>query len=137
MIRAAVFMGVLMPGAALADSNDIACATTNILSEKAICAWDEYRAANRQVIRLINKALYSVDAYEEAMDPEHVGEARRMLVEGHQGWQTYREETCNLEARLYFGGEGASLAYATCLARLTDARLQDLRILLEDDGGQG
>lgn len=121
----------------LGGDREVACATTNILSEKAICAWDEYRTANRQVIRLINKALYSVEAYEEAMDPENAGAARRMLVDGHQAWQTYKQETCDLEARLYFGGEGASLAYASCLARLTKARLADLRVLLEDDGGQG
>lgn len=120
-----------------ANDRDIACATTDVMSEKAICAWEDYRTANRQVIRLINKALYAVEGYEEAMDPEYAGEARRMLVDGHQAWQTYRAETCDLEARMFFGGEGASLAYATCLARLTEARVQDLRVLLEDDGGQG
>lgn len=128
---------MVLTAPAHATDRDIACATTNVLSEKAICAWEDYRTANRQVIRMINQALVAVDAYEVAMEPEDAGEARRMLVDGHQAWQTYRAETCDLEARLYFGGEGASLAYATCLARITQARVQDLRVLLEDDGGQG
>ncbi|MEL7105545.1 MAG: lysozyme inhibitor LprI family protein [Pseudomonadota bacterium] len=138
MIRALVLSlaggAVLVPNGGVASDRDVACATTNVMSERAICAWDHYRTANRQVIRLINKALFSVEAYEAAMDPDRKGEVRAMLVDGHQAWQTYREETCNLEARLYFGGEGASLAYATCLARLTEARLEDLRVLLEEEG---
>ncbi len=134
---AVVAAGVLtvLPLVADAGENDIACATTDKIGEKAICAWERYRAANVQVIRLINRALFSIDAYESAMDPDAPGSARAMLVDGHQAWQTYREETCNLEARLYFGAPGASLAYARCLARLTEHRLEDLRVVLEEEAG--
>lgn len=127
------FMLLGLAGTASAGSRDIACATADTFDDKAICAWDDYSSANVQLIRAINRALIVVDGYEAAVDPDRRGEARTMLVEGHEAWQIYREETCNLETRLYFGGAGEALAYARCLERLTKARLQDLNVILEDD----
>ncbi len=121
------------PIAGLAGQSDIACATTNVLDEKAVCAWDAYREANVQVIKLINRALIVVDAHEAAMTPDQAGEARRLLVEGHEAWQAYRTDTCDLEAHLFFGGPGAKLAYARCLARVTEQRVRDLQVIVEAD----
>jgi len=124
---------LVLTGTANAGSRDIACATAETFEDKAICAWEDYSTANVELIRAINHALIVVDGYEAAVDPARKGGARAMLVEGHEAWQIYREETCKLETRLYFGGAGEALAYARCLERLTKARLADLNVILEDD----
>lgn len=125
MSRLGALMFLLAPCLAQAQSEnrDMACATTDIMSERAICAWDEYRAMHIQVIRRINKALLVSDAMG--------GAARETLVASHEAWEVYREKTCSLETEL-FAGDAATLAYATCLKRLTTARNHDLRVLLQE-----
>ena len=124
MIRLAVII-LLLPLAANAQSENraIACATTDIMSEKAICAWEDYRAMHVEVIKRINKALLVSDAMG--------GEAREKLVASHEAWEVYREQTCSLETAL-FTGDAATLTYATCLKRLTTARNHDLRVFLQE-----
>ncbi len=118
-------------GAAAADP--VACATTDRLDEKAICAWEAYRDEARETIRLVNKSLIYIEGYEGAETPQDVGVGRAMLVEAQEAWEVYRRASCGLETHLYFGGDGRSLAMGTCLKRITAARNRDLRVLLEEE----
>ena len=111
----------------------IACLTTDLLSEKAICAWEDYRRAAVQLIQRTNRALITLDAYQTANEPERPTEARDLLVASQEAWEAYREAACKLESHLFYGGDGASLAFASCLKRLTEQRNQDLRIILQED----
>lgn len=121
-------------GVAQTDSSRaIACATTNIMSEKAMCAWDKYREEAVWVARAISKALLVVDGYQGSMQPDDPEKARDLLVTSQEAWEVYREATCALETHLYFGGDGAALGYAQCLHRLTEARAKDLKVLLQEE----
>ena len=121
------------PGNAQHSSNSIACATADLLSEKAVCAWELYRSDAVWVARAISRALIAVDGIQASMEPQSPNAARDLLVESQEAWEDYREAACRLESHLYFGGEGTALAYATCLHRLTEARARDLRILLQEE----
>ena len=127
MALALAVVFVLLASLAEAQSEDraIACATTNIMSEKAICAWEDYREIHVQVIRRINRALLVADAMDQS------GKARDALIASHEAWEIYREETCSLETQL-FSGDAVSLAYSSCLKRITEARNHDLRVFLQE-----
>lgn len=114
-----------LPSAAQSEDRAIACATTNIMSERAICAWEDYRRVHVQVIRRINRALLVSDAMDES------GKARDALIASHEAWEVYREETCSLETQM-FSGDAVSLAYSSCLKRITEARNHDLRVFLQE-----
>lgn len=131
--QAGALIGAVLVGSQGVAGDPVACATTDILAEKAICAWNEYRDEARQMALLINRALIIVDAYEASAAPEDTGKGREMLVESQEAWEVYRRQTCALETHLYFGGEGRSLAMGNCLKRLTAARNHDLRVVLEED----
>ena len=116
-----------------ADGRDIACATTDLLSEKAMCAWENYRGDAVWVAQAISRTLVMLDGVQKSMDPENLTKARDLLVASQEAWEAYREATCELETHLYFGGDGTPLVYAECLHRLTQARARDFRILLQEE----
>ena len=126
---------LLCTAAAEAQTNSraIACATTDKLAEKAICAWENYRDDAEWVARAISRALIMLDGTQRSMDPENPTLARDLLVASQESWEAYREATCELESHLFFGGEGTALAYADCLHRLTEARARDFRVLLQEE----
>ena len=130
--RAGPVIGAVLLASGAMAGDPVACATTDQLDEKAICAWEDYRDEAMQMVRLINKALIYVDAYERAATPEDAGDGRDMLIASQEAWEVYRREACALESHLYFGGPGAGLAMGTCLYRITAARNHDLRVVLEE-----
>ena len=125
VVLAAISLSWATQVAAQSEDRAIACATTNIMIERAICAWEAYREVHVQVIHRINKSLLVADAMDDS------GAARDALIASHEAWEVYREEACALEAKL-FSGEAVSLAYSSCLKRITQARDHDLRIILQE-----
>ena len=74
-----------------------------------------------------------LDGIQNAEDPNIPSNARDLLIASQESWELYRDTTCELETSLAFGGEGTPLTYATCLRRLTAARVNDLKVLLQED----
>ena len=133
-ITGALLAGCLATTAHAQSENwDVACATTNIASEKAICAWEAYRDERGAMFRRINRALLMLEAFGAGSDANEPNEARDRLIASQQAWEIFREETCLLEASFYVTGDGSSLAYATCLKRLTEERNRDLKVILQEN----
>ena len=118
---------------AQSTTRDIACLTAQGPSEKAVCAWEDYREDAVWLARAISRVLFMADGIQASMAPEDPAAARDLFVESQEAWEAYRRATCDLEQHLFFGGEGTALAYAACLNRVTEARVSDLKVLLQED----
>ena len=131
VLGALMFVGALTAHAQ-STSSDIACLTAQGPSEKAVCAWEDYRKDAVWLARAISRALFMVDGVQASMAPDDPKAARALLVESQEAWEAYRRATCDLEQHLYFGGDGTALAYSECLNRVTEARVEDLKVLLQE-----
>lgn len=84
------------------------------------CAHDAYLAADAELNDVWPAAKASMD---------RVGTGD-LLLDAQRKWIAFRDAACAAEASPYAGGSIQPQILATCLTRLTQRRIEDLRILL-------
>jgi uncharacterized protein YecT (DUF1311 family) len=86
-----------------------------------ICFGSEYQKANDELKALISK----IQATLETND-------KRRLEEAQKAWEIYRDRTCDVESRVYFGdGSGKNTEEAACLYVETRLQLKDLHAIYD------
>jgi uncharacterized protein YecT (DUF1311 family) len=88
------------------------------------CAGDAYERADAALNAQWKKVLdtYGDDA-----------EAKKLLLDGQRAWLKYRDSWCEISALDSVGGSIWPLINSGCLASLTRARTQELKVLLEGE----
>jgi uncharacterized protein YecT (DUF1311 family) len=88
------------------------------------CAGDAYERADAALNVQWKKVLdvYGDDA-----------EAKKLLLDGQRAWLKYRDSWCEISALDSVGGSIWPLINSGCLAGLTRARTQELKVLLEGE----
>jgi uncharacterized protein YecT (DUF1311 family) len=88
------------------------------------CAGDAYQRADKALNAQWQKviATYGDDA-----------DAKKLLLDGQRAWLKYRDAWCEISAFDSIGGSIWPLINSGCLASLTRARTQELKVLLEGE----
>ncbi len=124
-MRASLFLPLLL--AAL----PISAQTSECTDDPSVCAWDAFEAADEEMFALFDQTLDYVTAQEAEFQPDLAGSAGATLRLSQSLWELYRDETCALEAYMFFGGSGAQVTQGQCLERITRERIGALRLVLD------
>ncbi len=107
----------LWPVAAIADD----CTAPQTQQAMNSCAAQAYDEADAELNVIYRRA---VDAADSLPDGEE------MLRDAQRAWIAFRDAACDLEALSTEGGSMQPLIFASCLERLTWARIDDLDYFL-------
>ena len=95
------------------------CSTAHSQLELNRCWADEAGKADERLAAALKKALEQSPAHADAERAE-------------EKWIEYREAQCTAVASLYQGGSMESMQRSSCLVRLTDQRIEELRKLVPE-----
>lgn len=121
-MRAGIVMAVLVCVAAAAQAGDEECGNMRTQQEMNACATRLYDQADRRL-----NALYARLLAEIGNDAG----AKARLRDSERAWIAFRDAQCGFESAGYEGGSIQPLIRATCMKRLTDARIVELQTGLD------
>ncbi len=120
---AAILIGLVAgTGAATAQTHGWDCSAFDTLPQQGInsCLADEYHKADADLNAAYQAALaHSTDAM------------GALLRDAQRAWIPFRDAACQAEAEFMRGGSGEAMLWFGCLARMTEARTEELRIFGE------
>ena len=99
----------------------VPCGDLGTQAEMNLCADREFRARDAALNRIYKQILAKLDPAEQD-ECREVGRA----------WLTYRDANCRFQAAVYEGGTIQPLVRAMCLTRLTESRIEDLKVQLDE-----
>jgi uncharacterized protein YecT (DUF1311 family) len=92
------------------------CENSGTQAAASACAHREYQAANAELNKAYNHLSTKLDVDERAR-----------LKEAELAWIQYRDKNCEYESSFYLGGTMRPMIESFCLARVTKARMAELR----------
>ncbi|WP_299831102.1 lysozyme inhibitor LprI family protein [uncultured Roseobacter sp.] len=110
-----------------AAAQDLDCANPVTQVEMTSCASLAADAADEElndVWKLAVKAAQDRDT----LDPGHEPSGESILRRAQRSWISFRDQACSAEATVARGGTMASQLFLICLERLTQRRIEDLRL---------
>lgn len=113
------FAVVLCLTAGAASAQDVDCTKAVAQQDMNACAAEEYRAADAELNAVWRDTMSWAGGV--SLDDE--------LRVAQRAWIAFRDAACGVEAAVWEGGSMAPLIHATCMTRLTRARIADLQIL--------
>jgi uncharacterized protein YecT (DUF1311 family) len=123
-LAGAVF--ALLPLAVSAQEVD--CANAMAQQDLNACAYADWEAADAE----LNAAYQAARAVLQGIDADLPADDRgadAQLKIGQKAWITFRDATCAAEGYVMHGGSAEPLLIYGCMARLTEQRSADLRLL--------
>lgn len=99
-------------------------------SELNQCAYDDWKAQDKALNAVWVKAMAVMKAVDADLPEEERGAADR-LRKGQKAWISFRDDTCAAEAYIMHGGSAEPMLVYGCMARLTEARTEDLRFIAD------
>ena len=135
MIRPASTFACVCLAAAPAVAQDWDCSKADELPQMGMnyCAYEDWQTADKALNDLwpkIRAAMKKDDAELKKIDPSLVG-ADAALMKAQRAWIDYRDGQCEGEGFYARGGSLEPLLVATCKARMTRERTEELRTLIE------
>lgn len=118
----------LLASPALAE--DLGCPNAMDQSTLNQCAHDDWQAQDAA----LNAAWADAMAVMKSIDadlPEVERGAADRLRKGQKAWISFRDDACAAEGYLMHGGSAEPMLVYGCMARLTEARAQDLSLIAE------
>jgi uncharacterized protein YecT (DUF1311 family) len=94
------------------------------------CARDDWQAQDAALNAAWAKAMAVMQAVDADLPAGERGAADR-LRKGQRAWISFRDEACAAEGYLMHGGSAEPMLVYGCMARLTEARTGDLRLIAE------
>ena len=116
--------------AAPAGAQTVDCTRAVAQMELNFCAEQEWQAADRQLNAAYGAAMAALKAVDRA-NAAAPSEAER-LKKAQRAWIAYRDLACESEGYAMRGGSAEPLLIYGCLARLTESRTQDLRLMIQN-----
>ena len=120
--------------AAPALAQDWNCADPQAQQEMNYCAGLEYERADKALNVLWPKVrafMKEQDAELKEYSPDLVG-AEAALLKAQRAWIDFRDGQCESEGFEARGGSMEPLLVSTCLTRLTNQRIQELILLMQE-----
>lgn len=112
------------------NAQEIDCDNAMAQQDLNACAYADWQAADAELNAAYQRAravLQAIDA--ELPAGERGGEAQ--LKTGQRAWIPFRDAACAAEAYVMHGGSAEPLLLYGCMARLTEQRSADLRLLAD------
>ncbi len=124
-LRAVIFAAEisLFGGQSIASpqlAQTINCGSATTTPEINQCTSRQARLADRK----LNQAY-------QQLRPKLSSKQMQRLTQAQLNWIKFRDTTCEYELGEWEGGTGASSAYSSCLARVTEQRTADLQRYLD------
>lgn len=69
--------------------------------------------------------------YKKVIEVLNVDE-KSLMIKAQKDWLKFRDSHCKFQIEQYKGGSIQPLIYSTCLTERTNARIEDLKAILED-----
>jgi len=120
--------GITVPLAVRAQQFD--CSQAGSQNELTWCAEQDWVARDAELNRVYHQARALMQQIDADLPPSERG-AEVTLRDAQRGWITFRDAACEAEGYLFHGGTAEPMIVYGCRARLTQARTEDLRALLE------
>ncbi len=131
MLIASTLLLAAMP--AFAQEEDVDCANATTQADMNICANEDYGAADTELNVVYKQTVTAMRAKDEEladMSADYVG-AEEALKKAQRAWIGYRDGQCELAGFAARGGSLEPMLVSVCLAELTRARTEELKVLLE------
>ncbi len=113
------------PGLTQDDSQQANCANPVTTLDMGLCSGQKAEAADRKLNHVYQQLRQKLS-----------GQQRQGLTSAQQAWIKFRDATCAYESSRFDGGTFAPVARASCLARVTQQRIQDLEKYWQDVSSQ-
>jgi uncharacterized protein YecT (DUF1311 family) len=122
----------LAPMIALADDK-VDCTDPQTQMELGYCAKESYLAADAELNAVYKKAVAEMKAIDGYLEKDQRG-AADALKKAQRDWIPYRDDACQAEGYLVYGGSMLGQVINECLERLTRQRIGDLEIIVKGMG---
>ena len=99
-------------------------------SELTQCAYEEWQAQDAALNAHWTDAMAVMQAIDADL-PEDERGAADLLRKGQKAWISFRDDACAAEGYVMHGGSAEPMLVYGCMARLTEARAEDLRLIAE------
>lgn len=119
-----------------AAASDWDCSDAGSLPQQGMnyCAWQDYQRADADLNTVYKQVRKQVREMDYGARPDGKTEVEA-LRDAQRAWIAYRDLACDMEGILARGGSMERLLVASCLEELTRRRTEDLRSLVNVDGG--
>jgi uncharacterized protein YecT (DUF1311 family) len=117
---ALIFAGLFAFRASAAERSD-ACDAASSQAEINACAAERYERADRELNAIYGTAKARLR-----------GKRASALTRAQAAWIRFRDLECELESSSARGGSAYAAVHNVCLSRLTTARIEDLKRLMQD-----
>lgn len=127
---------VLALSVAPAAANDLDCSDPESLPQQLMnqCGWLALEEADIALNVAYKDARRAVKAMGSGSRPDGKAEAD-VLRDAQRAWITFRDLACDVEGSIARGGSLEPFLVSSCLARLTEQRTRDLRLLTDREDG--
>jgi uncharacterized protein YecT (DUF1311 family) len=88
-------------------------------------AFEEYQKSDVELNKVYSQLLQKLD-----------NDEKLLLIKAQKDWIKFRDSHCTFEVYVYEGGSMQPMMYASCLRERTDARVKDLKDLMEIRSGR-
>ena len=122
----------LAPAIALADDT-VDCTNPQTQMELGYCAQQSYLAADAELNAVYKKAVSAMQEIDGYLSKDQRG-AVDALKKAQRAWIPYRDDACQAEGYMVYGGSMLGQIVNECLERLTRQRIGDLEILVKGMG---
>ena len=129
MTRVILLAGMMLWGGPVLAAGE-GCANAMAQSELTQCAHDDWQAQDAALNAAWAKAMAVMQAVDADLPAGERGAADR-LRKGQRAWISFRDEACAAEGYLMHGGSAEPMLVYGCMARLTEVRTGDLRLIAE------
>lgn len=116
--------------AAPSFAQDQDCPNAMAQSELNQCAFDDWKTQDAALNAVWAEAMSVLKAVDADL-PEDERGAADLLRKGQKAWISFRDDSCAAEAYVMHGGSAEPMLVYGCMARLTEARTQDLRFIAD------
>ena len=120
---ALAFSMAVMP--LFASAQDIDCKSPQTQTDMNICAAQDYERADAELNRVWGEVRATLQTMGNPV--EGAPNPWETMLEAQRAWITFRDLACDAESAIYYGGSIRPLIYSSCLTRLTEQRMQDIR----------
>ncbi|MEO0545453.1 MAG: lysozyme inhibitor LprI family protein [Pseudomonadota bacterium] len=114
-------------------AQDMDCTSPQTQMAMNVCSGRDAETADA----VLNDVWSNLRAKTRAFDADaNIPEGERIsdqLLAAQRAWIQYRDGQCNAEGAQYYGGSIRPLIVNTCITRMTEARTQELRTMLQEN----
>lgn len=116
-----------LPFVVLAEEID--CASADVQSDLNACAYQEWDRLDAEMSQALTKAMEVLATIDADLAENERGAVKGMAA-AQAAWLTFRDESCRAESYVMFGGSAQTMLLFGCKARLTEARRDDLQLIV-------